>query len=405
MWLIFIIIIVINGLLTYSSSESTDASNIKIFINPFLNRKYHSDHHTCFYDYYNLDTCFHKLTEKVISSEECFWDTNNFYMRDVWFIHQLNTSYRYITTNYEEADIIFVPIHIFPADHSKFFEKAFQLFPSLSSKPHIIILSTSLSYTPSLNHKNARYFHYVTHGLHFGNEKKMISNVNATVCPYLWRKHFTKFCVDHAYDYSTKKYLVNGCWKERSLVPERHLWKSSCLNAPNKCLWTNWDTKPSWSKHGRNESRESELAIETINAMNLSLFTMFPTGDACIRNSMFDAFQLNSIPIIPEKCYHMLPFVDVIPYKYFMVVLSDELISKVDIISYLEKTFTIDHIQAMMEKMSIYKHILQYSLEPYFDDLNYLQLNHIHENDDALSYTMKRILSDLCKNNKLTKCY
>lgn len=346
------------------------------------------------------------LLGQLISEEEAFWDTVNFNDRDIWFLYNLQQNYPYLSS-YNDADIVVICLKTFITRKDFFFDEVFNLYPLLLSKPHVIILSNSIAESIALNHPNAKYFHYITHATLFWKQTPPLNNVNVTISPYLWRKHFTENYVNHFIPKNVrqkKRYLLTCSWKPRESVPTRVVWMNDCIKSP-LCFWLQWDALNSWDANFssiENLENSKNLALQSLKAINQSWYTMLPLGDNCVRNSMFDSFQLDSISIIPEECVMMLPFREIINYNPFIFPISNS--TDVNIIQLIKSQFNETRVLHGLHHLSKVRHVLQYRLKPNLQTITYDKLSTIEILDDAMSFTLKRMISDLCKNGRLNKC-
>lgn len=272
-------------IVNYSLLDCIVADNnkrvVKLHITSLLNETYQPltslvfDHVKCFYSWENIRDCYNHVIGESFSTllPNVFYDTKDFSMRDVWFLYHLHSSYPDINiTSYDDADVIIVPKFI-GVDHTNitaskylhFFDSVFELYPLILSKPHVIVYSNSVKFTPILQHPKTKYFHYITLDDDF---QTMNHRENCTIVPWLFKTHYHDIDANKVkvkpgviFDKDLvrlrKKYLVSGCWRHRPSIPERSIWQSNCEKLPYSCDWLNWDSGAVWERGNlRNLSRE-----------------------------------------------------------------------------------------------------------------------------------------------------
>lgn len=345
------------------------------------------------------------------NGESYLWDS--FYTsQSLWTAYQMTQYQKIYQIQMSEAHVIIVP-----AINLQFLLLSrgllLKLFPLIGKIPHVIVLKTTVClYFKELANENAKLFHYISNSIVTCQNFDPISNgLNITISPYFWRTHYTgKNYYTESLNFKQdeierkKTYLLSGCWKSREYGP-RKSWMQSCLNNTNLCDWVQWDMDAKWLwSNSSNEDNNLNLAFRTISSMNHSWYTMLPTGDFCTRSVMYDVFQYDSIAIVPQHCKTTFPFLETINFDTFVMFISED--SKtMDIANYIIKIFDKKFVIKGIQDLRKVRHIFQFSRFPNWDTFLFDELSIISPFDDALTYTFKRVVYDLCKSNRLLECY
>lgn len=146
-----------------------------------------------------------------------------------------------------------------------------------------------------------------------------------------------------------------------------------------------------------------------MQSINQSWYTLLPRGDACVRTTMFDVFQLDSLSIYAKVYHEQLPFYKIIDYRKFVefVSVDDQYLQtpNYNIVQSIRDVFNETKALEGLEYLSSIRHVLQYSLNPSIHNgIRYDNLNIIEKDDDALTFSMKTLISDLCSSRRLKKC-
>lgn len=356
----------------------------------------------------NISFALSRALGPVISEEKGLWDSK-YTFASLWYNYQL---YKYNNHQqvYEESkcDIVVIPMDFFNMNSIGFYNDTLTLFPLIYKIPHILVLRAKPC-DISLFHPNAKLFHYITNSGFFCEKQK--PKINITISPYLWRTHFNhsdysgKDSINAQQIISQKKYLLTGCWKTRSYGP-RVSWMNACKSESSKCNWIDWDNKVRWETGSKiadvNTDKNIELARKTIETMSESWYTMLPTGDFCTRSSMIDVIMTRSISVVPEICQSYYPFIDIINYEPFIQFVNES--NNQNIVNTIQRIFNISNAVQGILYLERIKHIFQYSFKPKFEMIRFSDLSKVSSQDDALTFTFKRVIYDLCKNNRLRVC-
>lgn len=310
----------------------------------------------------------------------------------------------------EVADIVFVPV-FFPynpdtnPDLSAYCTEFFTQyvpdnFPALSIKPHVIFAS---SY--SLNW-----------GKHRCWDHDMFNNFTVlTIEPYVsgWQHDFSH-CVgvpmmahvhnQHLLGFSkgsqnlsavevNKHRLVFSSFVVRDF-PTRFAAHKHCLGSPNLCKHENVSE---WV------SNLESLLPKVQKGFEESWFTLMPHADFKLRNSLFDALLAPSIPVVFDTDFaKYMPFSDILDYSRILAVIDEDLFVRDgrNLIDLIHETF-FDRRVEMIEYLLSIRHLFQYKLYPHHHLLNIQTRDVIDVNDDAFTFSMKRLLANLCKRNLL----
>ena len=318
----------------------------------------------------------------LLSAEHDHWDT--IWHRVVgWYINQLSTSFLR-TYDVDAADIIFVPATISKANKSlqtDFFEEASTFLPYLGQKPHVVVLSHSPLWYYSEMTDNAN-FTFVSWGqLNKSNPYVVGSPAFSHVH---WSRGSQKIEFDSNQTIQAKKILAFGSFLVRSF-PDRYAAHDNCLGKPDLCKFMVYN------------GPQDLVAI--YEGYKSAWYALHPRGDFLSRNSWFDTWLADTIPVVFQPEYiDSVPFGDVIDYTKLMLYIPEErfVSNGLNIVEMIEGLFDREKAVQQIQEIHRVRHVFQYMLNPAHELIRWDQRAYMHSDDDAFTFTMKSVLRNIC---------
>jgi hypothetical protein len=334
------------------------------------------------YDYASL--------EPLLAPEHDHWDS--IWHRVVaWYINQISMSVLR-TYDIDTADIIFVPATINEGNKTEqtdFITNAHLFLPYLGKKPHIVVLSHAPSwYSEMLSHKNSTKFVFISWG-QLNN-----SDVHVIGAPAFSHVHWSRGSIQMQHTgrffdpnqvKQSKKLLAVGSFVVRN-YPDRAAVHKHCLEKTSVCKYV--------------EYKNAQDAVTVYEAYKSAWYALHPRGDFLSRNSWFDTWLAETIPVVFQYEYiNSVPFGDMLNYNKLMIYVPEEKIlgeNGQNIVSILEEIF--DEGDALQRIGYIHKvrHVFQYMLNPVHELIRWDQKAKLHPDDDAFTFTMKSVLRNIC---------
>ncbi len=325
----------------------------------------------------------------LLAPEHDHWDSI-WYQVSAWYIDQMRTSFLR-TYDIDAADIIFVPATVGCNNiiQNDFIANASYFLPYLGQKPHVVVLTHAPSwYSGMLSHENSANFVFIS----WGQLNK--SDVHVIGSPAFSHVHWSRGSMQMRHEgkifdpnriKQSKKMLVVGSFVVRD-YPDRIAAHKDCLEKPNLCKYV--------------EYNGPQDAVAVYEAYKSAWYALHPRGDFLSRNSWFDTWLADTIPVVFQSEYiNSVPFGDMLDYKKLMIYVPEERIlgnESENIVSILKETF--DEGDALQRTSYIHsvRHVFQYMLNPVHELIRWDQRARLHQDDDAFTFTMKSVLKNVC---------
>lgn len=332
----------------------------------------------------------HAALGPLLAPEYDHWDSI-WHRVTAWYIDQLSTSFLR-TYDIDAADIIFVPATINGRNkkiQNEFIANASSFLPYLGQKPHVVVLTHAPSwYSEMLSHENSAKFVFIS----WGQLNK--SDVHVIGSPAFSHVHWSRGSMQMRHEgklfypniiEQSKKILVVGSFVVRE-YPDRTAAHKDCLDKPNLCKYV--------------EYNGPKDAVTVYKAYKSAWYALHPRGDFLSRNSWFDTWLADTIPVVFQSEYiNSVPFGDMLDYKKLMIYVPEERIlgnKSENVVSILEKTFDKGNALQRISYIHSVRHVFQYMLNPVHELIRWDQKGRLHQDDDAFTFTMKSVLRNVC---------
>lgn len=332
---------------------------------------------------------------------------------DWWFCSHLAKSTLHVQ-DIAHADLVFVPLSVSLnfLFMDAFIQEADKYLPLLRTKPHVLVLPFPMMVhfqrnASFIEHPNSKAFTFVVLDHVQGRElvfpkhgERHFDASNYVIAPYPAHVHWG-YKNNKRMEWSEmqrtlkeKQRLAFECFVVR-YYPDRFASFESCIARPNQCLHSNFS----------GDTRISDLKRE----QGLSWYTIHPMGDHIVRNSLYDTFMWLSIPVMFEDdIIEHLPFNDVLDYSMLLKHVEKSKIlggSSENVADVLQKDFDTAEAEAKLVYMYKVHHVFQYAMEPLWKVVSFTRRNVLAEEDDALTFTLKAVLRNICTRGMLhRKC-
>lgn len=351
------------------------------------------------------------------------WNTNQF-CAGMWFHRQLTSSPLRVQ-QLEDADIVYVPLFALDLQYNEwnhereraqyitlygaeweykatvkaFYQQAYQLFPALGSKPHIIVLprvqqcyNAEGSLLDRQYADTSRHFTFLTIEASKVSESKMATH-NVLTVPYPslihWRRANVALHQQQLHLNRPREILVYGTWSPRTWLRKSLAKQCAARNSTLEChvLVT--------------RTFAEEQAIAAVALARHSLFCMQPEGDTYSRRSLYTCLAAGAVPVVFDSQWmHLLPFADVLNAKDTLLDLSRQKRSLetcsssiVDVLNGMQQQRRHD----MFEYVAQRRHLFQYMLDPVHELLTVDDEGVIHCFDDAFTASIKAVIRNACR--------